>query len=44
MIFGGAGEETYVDQELDLVLLEITANLGRQKDTGSGAELAILLV
>lgn len=44
MTFGHVSEETYIDQELDLVLLEITADLGRQKDTRSGAEFPILLV
>lgn len=44
MTFGGVSEETYIDQELDLVLLEIAADLGRQKDTRSGAEFTILLV
>lgn len=36
--------ETYVYQELDLVFLEIAADLGRQKDTRSGAEFTILFV
>lgn len=37
-------EHTYVDQELDLVLLEVSADLGCQQDAGSGAEFAVLLV
>jgi len=37
-------KETYVDQDLDLVLLEIATDLGRQQDTSAGAEFAILLV
>lgn len=38
------GGETHVDQELDLVLLQVTADLGRQQDARSGAELTVLLV
>lgn len=37
-------EQTYVDQELDPVLLEVSADLGRQQDAGAGAEFAVLLV
>lgn len=37
-------EATHVNQELDLVLLEVTADLGRQQDAGAGAELPVLLV
>lgn len=37
-------EHTYVDQELDLVLLEVAADLGCQEDAGSGTEFAVLLV
>lgn len=43
-ILEGASEGTYINQKLDLVLLEVTADLGRQKDTSSCTELTILLV
>lgn len=43
-ILGCASEGTYINQKLDLVLLEITADLGRQKNTSSCTELTILLV
>lgn len=42
--FGGASEETYIYQELDLVFLEIATYLCRQKDTSSSTEFTILLV
>lgn len=41
---GHVSAKTYIDQQLDLVLLEITADFGRQKDTSSGTKFAILLV
>lgn len=37
-------ERTYVDQEFDLVLFEVSTDLGCQQDAGSGAEFAVLLV
>lgn len=37
-------ERTYVDQELDLVLFEVSADLCCQQYAGSGAEFAVLLV
>lgn len=42
--FGHAFEDTHVNQELDLVLLEVAADLGRQQDAGAGAEFTVLLV
>lgn len=44
MRFRGFIRDTHVDQELDLVLLEVAADLGRQEDACAGAELAVLLV
>lgn len=40
---GGRGG-THINQKLDLVLLQVTADLGRQQDARSGAELTVLLV
>lgn len=37
-------EDTHVNQELDLVLLEVAADLGRQEDARAGAEFTVLLV
>lgn len=37
-------EDTHVNQELDLVLLEVAADLGRQEDARTGAEFTVLLV
>lgn len=35
---------TYVDQELDLVFLQVSTNLGGEEDAGAGAQFAVLLV
>lgn len=35
---------THVDQKLDLVLLQVAADLGRQQDARPGAEFPVLLV
>lgn len=37
-------KDTHVNQELDLVLLEVTADLGRQEDARAGAQFTVLLV
>lgn len=34
----------FVNQQLDLVLLQVSADLGGQEDAGSGAQLSVLLV
>lgn len=39
-----AREDTHINQELDLVFLQVAADLGRQEDTGAGAEFTVLLV
>lgn len=37
-------ENTHINQELDLVLLEVAADLGRQEDARACAEFTVLLV
>lgn len=37
-------DDTYIYEMLDLMLLEVSANLGGEQDAGAGTEFAVLLV